>query len=98
MPGQKVVKSSTSPERFPEREFDEAPDSRLGLIITDFLSGRISGRERSGRGKIDHPRGVEKSMLIFRKVAEEKVLLKVICSGLRSCFFNASRLSSGKGV
>jgi hypothetical protein len=34
-----------------------APDSRIGLIIGDFASGRISGNEGQGAGKTDPPGG-----------------------------------------
>ena len=41
--------------------------SRSGLIIGDFTSGQISGREGRGTGKSTTPRGSRKSMLIFRR-------------------------------
>src|SRR6267143_2540212 len=37
--------------------WDGAPDSSSGLIMGDFLSGRISGHEGRGAGKTDPPGG-----------------------------------------
>ena len=34
---------------------DRAPDSRSGLIMGDFVSGRISRHEGPGAAKIDPP-------------------------------------------
>jgi hypothetical protein len=36
---------------------DRGPDSRSGLIIGDFTSGRVSGHEGWGAGKTDPPPG-----------------------------------------
>ena len=50
---------------------DEAPDSKTGLIMGDFLSGGILDHEGRGTGKKTTPRGREKHAFFGRECLEK---------------------------
>ena len=61
-PGLDALAITSRQEGFAMHFGYEAPDSKTGLIMGDFLFGRILDHEGRGAGKKEPP-GVEKSML-----------------------------------
>ena len=59
-------------ERLVGQSGGELTDSRLGLIIGDFM-GLILGHEGRGAGKKDHPPGSRKECLFLKEILERKI-------------------------